>query len=223
MRGFLARAEVGTLYIEPGSPWQNGYAESFHSKLRGELLDAEVFADLAGAGSLAAGWKNGYNHRPRERPHPSLGYRTPAEYAASLRPAPVGDRGMRTAVMGHLCRTSRSSPLTKRCAIVAVVTATVALSMQRQLRHNPGRGSRETTRDFGANRAESAWWTWRTVMSQSQSETPARIGEGRTPCGQSKNAAEGSRRRSAFTGEPSRSATGLKIAGSGFEPLTSGL
>jgi transposase InsO family protein len=87
IRRFLAAAEVGTLYIEPGAPWQNGYAESFHSRLRDELLDAEVFADLAEAKSLAARWKNDYNHR---RPHSSLGYVTPAEFAASLRPAPVG-------------------------------------------------------------------------------------------------------------------------------------
>lgn len=86
IRGFLDKAEVGTLYIEPGAPWQNGYAESFHSRLRDELLDAEVFADLAEAKWLAARWKNDYNHR---RPHSSLGYRTPAEFAATLRPAPL--------------------------------------------------------------------------------------------------------------------------------------
>ena len=87
IRQFLAAADVKTLYIEPGSPWQNGYAESFHSKLSDELLDAELFADLAEAKALAASWKNDYNHR---RPHSSLGYRTPAEYAASLRPAEGG-------------------------------------------------------------------------------------------------------------------------------------
>ena len=90
IRGFLDKAAVGTLYIEPGSPLQNGYAESFHSKLRDELLDAELFADLGEAKSLAASWKNDYNHR---RPHSSLGYRTPAEFAATfrgtLRPAPL--------------------------------------------------------------------------------------------------------------------------------------
>jgi len=87
IRVFLGKAGVNTLYIEPGAPWQNGYAESFHSKLRDELLDAEMFADLAEAKSLAGSWKNDYNHR---RPHSSLGYVTPAAFAASLRPAPVG-------------------------------------------------------------------------------------------------------------------------------------
>ena len=79
IRKFLAAAGVETLYIEPGSPWQNGYAESFHSRLRSELLDAEVFENVAAAQSLAANWRSDYNHH---RPHSALGYRTPAEFAA---------------------------------------------------------------------------------------------------------------------------------------------
>jgi len=81
LREFLEAAGVETLYIEPGSPWENGYAESFHSRLRDELLDAEVFDGLRDAKGLASSWKNEYNHR---RPHSSLGYRTPAAYAATL-------------------------------------------------------------------------------------------------------------------------------------------
>jgi transposase InsO family protein len=80
IREFLAAADVETLYIEPGSPWQNGYAESFHSRLRSELLDAEVFDNVAAAQGLAASWRCDYNHH---RPHSSLGYQTPAEYAAA--------------------------------------------------------------------------------------------------------------------------------------------
>jgi transposase InsO family protein len=87
IREFLAVAEAKTLYIEPGSPWENGYAESFHSRLRDELLNAEVFDGLRDAKSLAGHWKNEYNHR---RPHSSLGYRTPAAYAASLADPSVG-------------------------------------------------------------------------------------------------------------------------------------
>ena len=62
------------------APWQNGYAESFHGKLRDELLNAELFADLREAKALAAAWHNDYNHR---RPHSALGYQTPAAYAAT--------------------------------------------------------------------------------------------------------------------------------------------
>ena len=81
IRRFLEQASVETLYIKPGSPWQNAYAESFNSRLRDELLSQELFADLAEAKALSVWWKNEYNHR---RPHSSLGYRTPAEFAASL-------------------------------------------------------------------------------------------------------------------------------------------
>jgi transposase InsO family protein len=80
MRKYLETAGVGTLYIEPGAPWENGYAESFHGRLRDELLNAEDFADMREAKVLAALWQNNYNHR---RPHSSLGYQTPARFAAS--------------------------------------------------------------------------------------------------------------------------------------------
>jgi putative transposase len=71
---------VESLYITPGSPWENGYAESFHSRLRDELLNAEVFADVHGARALAAAWRHEYNHH---RPHSSLGYVPPAAFAAT--------------------------------------------------------------------------------------------------------------------------------------------
>jgi transposase InsO family protein len=87
IRRYLEGAGVRTLYIAPGSPWENGYAESFHGRLRDELLNAESFADYREARALGAAWKNEYNHR---RPHSSLGYQTPAAYAASLAESPVG-------------------------------------------------------------------------------------------------------------------------------------
>ena len=80
IRSWLAGAGVGTLYIEPGAPWENGYAESFNSKVRDELLNAEEFASELEARVVGKDWKREYNH---ERPHSSLGYRTPAEFAAS--------------------------------------------------------------------------------------------------------------------------------------------
>jgi putative transposase len=79
IRSWMSEAGLGALYIEPGAPWENGYAESFNSKVRDELLNAEEFASLLEARVLGKEWKRGYNH---ERPHSSLGYRTPAEFGA---------------------------------------------------------------------------------------------------------------------------------------------
>lgn len=76
---WLRQVEVETLYIEPGSPWENGYAESFHSRLRDEFLALEVFENLAAARKLTAAWRDDYNHY---RPHSSLGYVAPVEFAA---------------------------------------------------------------------------------------------------------------------------------------------
>jgi len=75
------------LYIAPDSPWENGYAESFHARLRDELLNAEVFTDVRDAMALAASWMNEYNHH---RPHSSLGYVPPARFAATPAVPPVG-------------------------------------------------------------------------------------------------------------------------------------
>jgi len=87
IRTWLGRVDVKTLYIEPGAPWENGYAESFHGRLRDELLGVEVFDDLRSARLLARSWKEDYNH---VRPHSSLGYLPPARFAAgcanSVRP-----------------------------------------------------------------------------------------------------------------------------------------
>ncbi len=81
VRAWMAAAGLETLYIEPGAPWENGYAESFNSKVRDELLNAEEFGSVVEAKVLAKGWRQDYNH---VRPHSSLGYRTPAEYAAMV-------------------------------------------------------------------------------------------------------------------------------------------
>jgi transposase InsO family protein len=79
IRRWLGRVDVETLYIEPGSPWENGYAESFHSRLRDEFLKLEVFESLWAAKRLTRQWREDYNHH---RPHSSLGYVTPIEFAA---------------------------------------------------------------------------------------------------------------------------------------------
>jgi transposase InsO family protein len=97
VREWLGRVGVGTLYIEPGSPWENGYIESFNGKLSDELLDGEVFDTLLEAKVLIERWRVSYN---TVRPHSSLGYRPPAPEAISpwgpalgatpLGPAPIG-------------------------------------------------------------------------------------------------------------------------------------
>ena len=76
---WLAQVGVQTLYIAPGAPWENGYAESFHSRLRDEFLAPEEFENVAAARKLTTAWQEDYNH---QRPHSSLGYLTPAEFAA---------------------------------------------------------------------------------------------------------------------------------------------
>jgi putative transposase len=75
VRSWLGRIGVKTLYIEPGSPWENGYCESFNSKLRDELLEGEQFSTLYEAQVLIERWRRHYN---AVRPHSSLGYRPPA-------------------------------------------------------------------------------------------------------------------------------------------------
>jgi putative transposase len=81
VRSWLAATGSGALYVAPASPWQNGYAESFHSKLRDEFLDREDFESEAQAQALGTLWKGEYN---TERPHSSLAYQTPSEYAAKF-------------------------------------------------------------------------------------------------------------------------------------------
>ena len=78
IRKWLNRIGVITLYIEPGNPWENGYIESFNSKLRDELLNREIFTTLEEAKVLIEQWRREYN---QVRPHSSLGYRPPAPEA----------------------------------------------------------------------------------------------------------------------------------------------
>ena len=89
VRLWLEALEVETLFIEPGSPWENGYVESFNGKLRDELLDREIFFTLAEAKILIERWRREYN---TVRPHSALGYRPPAPEA--IRPATLGSLEM---------------------------------------------------------------------------------------------------------------------------------
>jgi putative transposase len=81
VREWLGRLEVGTLFIEPGSPWENGYIESFIGKLRDELLNGEIFDTLLEARVVIEDWRREYN---QHRPHSSLGYKPPAPEARML-------------------------------------------------------------------------------------------------------------------------------------------
>jgi transposase InsO family protein len=78
VREWLARVDVKTLFIAPGSPWENGYIESFNGKLRDELLDREICYTLGEAKILIERWRKEYN---TFRPHSALGYRPPAPEA----------------------------------------------------------------------------------------------------------------------------------------------
>lgn len=78
VRQWLTRLGVKTLFIEPGSPWENGYIESFNGKLRDALLNTEIFYTLVEAKLLIENWRQHYNHI---RPHSSLGYKPPAPEA----------------------------------------------------------------------------------------------------------------------------------------------
>jgi putative transposase len=80
LRKWLANLGTGPLYIEPGSPWENGYCESFNGKLRDECLNGEVFYSLKEAQIVIERWRVEYN---TERPHSALGYRPPAPAACS--------------------------------------------------------------------------------------------------------------------------------------------
>jgi transposase InsO family protein len=83
VRDWLSRLHVGPLFIEKGSPWENGYIESFNGKLRDELLNGEIFYSLKEAQVLIEEWRRHYN---TQRPHSSLNYRPPAPEAILVPP-----------------------------------------------------------------------------------------------------------------------------------------
>jgi len=85
VRDWLKRVGVKTLFIEPGSPWENGYCESFNGKLRDELLAREIFYTLKEAKVLIERWRDEYN---TIRPHSSLGYRAPAPETIAIAAEP---------------------------------------------------------------------------------------------------------------------------------------
>ena len=91
VRTWLSRLEIKPLFIEPGSPWENGYVESFNGKMRDELLAREIFYSLKEAQILIEMWRREYN---TIRPHSSLGYRPPAPEAIVLQPSQFQQVGL---------------------------------------------------------------------------------------------------------------------------------
>jgi putative transposase len=86
VRDWLQRIGSKTLFIAPGSPWENGYNESFNGKLRDELLNGEIFYSLKEAKVVIEQWRKHYNTK---RPHSALGYRPPAPVTYSPIPVPL--------------------------------------------------------------------------------------------------------------------------------------
>ena len=86
VRQFLSRLSVKPLFIEPGSPWENGYIESFNGKMRDELLSGEIFYSLKEAQVLIEMWRKHYN---TVRPHSSLGYKPPVPATVVVQPSQI--------------------------------------------------------------------------------------------------------------------------------------
>ena len=91
VREWLERLQVRPLYIEPGSPWENGYIESFNGKMRDELLSGEIFYSLKEAQVLIEMWRKHYN---TIRPHSSLGYRPPVPATVLVQPTQIQSVGL---------------------------------------------------------------------------------------------------------------------------------
>ena len=89
LKDWLHTLKVKTAFIEPGSPWENGYNESFNGRLRDELLNGEVFYTLKEAQVMIEAWRRHYNHI---RPHSALGYRPPAPWARICPEPPAAPR-----------------------------------------------------------------------------------------------------------------------------------
>jgi len=86
VRDWLEKLQVRPLYIEPGSPWENGYIESFNGKMRDELLNLEIFYSLKEAKVLIEMWRKHYN---TVRPHSALGYRSPVPTSILVQPSQI--------------------------------------------------------------------------------------------------------------------------------------
>lgn len=114
VRAWLRRAAVVALYIAPGSPWENAYAESYHARLRDEVLSREQFETLSQARALLEQWREQYN---QERPHSALGYQTPEAFAAACRGGGCGraDPGSAALRLARHDRNEHNDGLMNKC------------------------------------------------------------------------------------------------------------
>lgn len=106
IQDWLAAQSIKSIYIKPGSPWENGHIESFHDKLRDECLNRELFASLAEACVILEGWRVEYNTL---RPHSSLGYQTPGEFAAASKLRLQSPSGLLPAQLANPPKTNQTS------------------------------------------------------------------------------------------------------------------
>ncbi len=106
IQDWLAAQSIKTIYINPGSPWENGHIESFHDKLRDECLNRELFASLAEARVILEGWRVEYNTL---RPHSSLGYQTPGEFAAACKSRLQSPSGLLASGLASYPQTNQTS------------------------------------------------------------------------------------------------------------------
>ena len=108
LQAWLARERIKTIYIEPASPWQNGFVESFHGRFRDECLNREQLWTLTEARVVIEDFRIDYNTR---RPHSRLGYRSPVNYAAQLTAAPT-PVGLRPPSVGPASTAIQIQPIT---------------------------------------------------------------------------------------------------------------
>ncbi len=125
VRSWLEANKVGPLYIERGAPWQNGVCESFNGKMRDECLNLELFTSLAEARVVIEDFRREYNHH---RPHSSLGYQTPASFAASCRSVSAAtDRaGAASADHGPVGRGGTAATSSRRATPLALASLALA-------------------------------------------------------------------------------------------------
>jgi putative transposase len=152
VRDWIAAVGAKTAFIEPGSPWENGYCESFNSKLRDELLNGEIFYSLAEARIIIEQWRRYYN---TERPHSSLGYKPPAPEAL-IWPSKPGKAAPSSAL-----------PLAEK-------------PIMRRLPFTPEHARRSSRRQ--ATRRKSAWGTrWESASADCANVAAGRLFQ-RNPC-----------------------------------------